>query len=90
MCAVYGAYAFLREIKAAFARKKQLVAAVRIEENLADAISHAEFYTQKYTYLESRAVLLCDAEIPTDIEQYGLDIYVKLQGKEEPWKKSRM
>ncbi len=55
-----------------------------------DSLAIAEFYAQKHTYLESRVVLLCDADVPPDIVQYGLDVYVKLQGKEEPWTKSKL
>lgn len=90
ICSVYGAYALLREFIIAFARQKQIVAAVRVQEGLMDSLAIAEFYAQKHTYLESRVVLLCDADVPPDIVQYGLDVYVKLQGKEEPWTKSKL
>lgn len=81
--AVYGAYAIFREIALACARKKQIAAAVRVTSELMDKIAVAEYYTQKYTYFESRPVLLCDTDPPTDIQKYGLDVYVKLPGKEE-------
>ena len=75
---VYGAYAIFREIALACARKKQIVAAVRVTADQAETIAVAEYYTQKYPYLESRPVLLCDTDPPTDVEQYGLDVYIKL------------
>lgn len=75
---VYGAYAVIREIALAFFRKKQIVAAVRVCTELSDAIALAETYTQKYTYFEKKAVLLCDTEIPSDIELYGMDVYIRM------------
>lgn len=82
--AVYGAYAVFRELALVFARKKQVVAAVRLGSDLADRLAVAEYYTQKYTYLEGRPVLLCDSEPPRGIEKYGMDVYWKMSGKEEP------
>lgn len=79
---VYGAYAFLREIALAFARKKRIVAAIRVASDLADRIAVAEYYTQKYTCFERQSVLLCDSEPPEDIKTYGIDVYVKFSGKE--------
>ena len=82
--AVYGAYALLREIVFAVARKKRIVAAVRVASDITDALAVAELYTQKYICFEGRPVLLCDTEPPSEVKKYGLDVYVKMPRKEEP------
>ncbi len=78
--AVYGAYALIREVAMLFSRKHRIVAAIRIKDGMLednDAIVVAEQYIASHSFLERTPVLICEREVPKDIENYGYDVYIK-------------
>lgn len=78
--AVYGAYALFREISMLFSRKNRVAAAVRIKDDEQlqnDAVVIAEQYIATHTFLERAPVLLCDKYVPSDLQKYGYEIYIK-------------
>lgn len=86
--AVFGAYALLRELVMLFGRKKRAVAAVRIRADMdanacTDAVRFVELLSQSNRQLESAPVLLCDAPVPKDLQNYGYEIYVRQTDTEE-------
>lgn len=86
--AVFGAYALLREIVMLLCRKSRAVAAVRIRAEMdadacADAVRFAEQLAGTNRQLERAPVLLCDAPVPKDLQNYGYEIYVRQTDTEE-------
>ena len=77
--AVYGAYAFLREIIMIFSRKNKLVIAINVTENadIAEDLSLAEFYIQKNLVFCGKPILICKAEEIKTCKKYGYDIYIE-------------
>ncbi len=86
--AVYGAYAMIREAVMLLSRKSRLSAAVRIgrdmdAETCADAIRLAEQFAGSHRQFASAPVLLCEAPVPQEVQNYGYEIYVRRTETEE-------
>ncbi len=78
--AIYGIYAFLREVCMLFMRKKRVVAAIRVGNDISlreEKIANAERLIDFHYFLERKPVLLCDIEGAKENSNYGYDVYIK-------------
>ena len=85
MFAVYGAYAFLKEIIMFCLKKFKVTVAVRVSDksDLFNTLAAADFYISTYAFLEKKPVLLCESNDAELLKKYGYDVYIKQT--EEKW-----
>ena len=78
--AIYGIYVLLREVCMLFLGERQIVAAIRVENDCylyPERISEVNELIDSTFFLERTPILLCDRDVAHNFKNYGYDVYVK-------------